>query len=227
MKGAAHVSISSPQPPKYRHYKPKNLGVVRIDGKYHYLGRCNSPESWGLCHRLVAEWLSNGLEPEAPCSPGQSETTISINELVLAYWRFSEGYYVKDGEPTKELSCMREALRPLAKLYGRTPAAEFGPKALKAVRQHMIDADLSRGVINSRMSRIKRMFKWAVAEELVPPSVYHGLQAVAGLRFGRSEARETEPIHPVPDLYVGAVLPFLTPHVATMVKVQRITGMWR
>jgi hypothetical protein len=24
--------------PKYRHYKPKNLAVVRLDGKDHYLG---------------------------------------------------------------------------------------------------------------------------------------------------------------------------------------------
>jgi integrase len=55
--------------------------------------------------------------------------------------------------------------------------------------------------------------------------VYHGLQAVAGLAFGRSAARETEPIRPVPDLYVAALLPFLSPHVAAMVKIQRLTGI--
>lgn len=41
--------------PKYRHHKPKNLGVVvRIDGKDHYLGRYDSPESWEKYHRLVS-----------------------------------------------------------------------------------------------------------------------------------------------------------------------------
>ena len=35
---------------------------------------------------------------------------------------------------------------------------------------------------NRRIGRIKRAFKWAVAEELIPPSVFHGLQAVAGCR---------------------------------------------
>jgi integrase len=89
----------------------------------------------------------------------------------------------------------------------------------------MIGAGLSRGVINTRVGRIKRLFKWAVAEELVPPSVYHGLQAVAGLSFSRSLARETEPIRPVPDLHVAATLSFVSPHVAAMVKVQRLTGM--
>lgn len=31
--------------PNYRHHKPKNLAVVRIDGKDHYLGSYGSPES--------------------------------------------------------------------------------------------------------------------------------------------------------------------------------------
>ena len=39
--------------PKYPHYKPKNLGVVRIDGRDHYLG--------GL---LPGNWSSrNGSPP--------------------------------------------------------------------------------------------------------------------------------------------------------------------
>jgi len=146
--------------------------------------------------------------------------------VLLAYWRFAETYYSKNGQPTKELECMREAIWPLRQLYGTTKAADFGPKALKAVRQHMIDEqDLCRNVVNHRISRIKRVFKWAVAEELVPPSTHHGLQAVTGLRYGRTEARETDPVQPVDDRYVHAVLPFLTPHVRAMVQLQRLTGM--
>ena len=80
-------------------------------------------------------------------------------------------------------------------------------------------------MINKRIGQIKRLFRWAVAEELVPPAVYHGLQAVAGLCLGRTSARETEPVRPVPDLYVAAVLPFVSPHVAAMIKVQRLSGM--
>ena len=54
--------------PKYRHYKPKDLAVVRIDGKDHYLGRYDSAESWEKYHRLVAEWLSrpSGAPPPSP-----------------------------------------------------------------------------------------------------------------------------------------------------------------
>ncbi len=120
---------------------------------------------------------------------------------------------------------MQTALRPLRELYGGTRAVDFGPKALKMVREKMITDGVCRGVINGRVSRIKRFFRWAVAEELIPPSVYHGLQAVRGLSFGRSSARETEPIHPVPDSWVDGTLQFLSPQVVAMVQLQRLTGM--
>jgi hypothetical protein len=44
--------------PKYRHYKPKDLAVVRLDGRDIYLGKYNSPQSREKYHRTIAEWLS-------------------------------------------------------------------------------------------------------------------------------------------------------------------------
>ena len=138
--------------PSYRHYKPKNLGVVRIDGKDEYLGKYNSPESWEKYHRLIAEWLSRGCQSACvPPNAHQESNDATISSLLLAYWRFAKGYYSKDGLPTKELSCMREALRPLRELYGQSHARDFGPKALKAVRAHMIEQGLCRGLVNRRL----------------------------------------------------------------------------
>jgi integrase len=116
-------------------------------------------------------------------------------------------------------------MRRLKALYGHSIAAEFGPKDLKTVRQEMIEKGLSRTYINNQVNRIKRIFKWAVSEELVAPSVYQGLQTVAGLRYGRSQARETAPVRPVADIHVEAVLPFVAPPVAAMIQLQRLTGM--
>jgi hypothetical protein len=45
--------------PKYRCYKPKNLALVVIDGRQHYLGRYGSLESWEKYHRLVAEHIAS------------------------------------------------------------------------------------------------------------------------------------------------------------------------
>jgi integrase len=89
----------------------------------------------------------------------------------------------------------------------------------------MIETGLSRRVVNTRIGQVKRLFKWAVAEKLVPPSVHHGLQAVTGLTVGPSSARETESVRPVPDLYVPVVLPFVSPHVAAMVELQWLSGV--
>jgi len=59
-------------------------------------------------------------------------------------------------------------VRLLRNLYGTTWASEFGPLRLKAVREAMIDADLSSRFINQNVGRIRRMFSWGVENELVP-----------------------------------------------------------
>jgi integrase len=70
-----------------------------------------------------------------------------------------------------------------------------------------------------------RLFKWAVGEAMVPPSVHHGLKAVPGLRRGRADVRESEPIKPVPDAFVDAIEPYVSRQVWAMIQLQRLTGM--
>jgi integrase len=213
--------------PAYCLHKASGRAVVRIDGRDRYLGLYGSAESHAEYERFIAEWRARRAES----SLGANQTlqlvvpSLTIAEVLLRYRAFARGYYVKNGEPTKELGEMRLALRPLRKLYGDTLAREFGPLTLKSVRQYMIDNDLSRGVINNRVNRIKRFFKWAVSEQLVPPSVYEGLRAVGGLKYGRTDARETEPVKPVDDAHVDAVIPHLASQVAAMIQIQRLTGM--
>ena len=68
------------------------------------------------------------------------------------------------------------------------------------------------------------MFRWAAAEDLLPASVPQGLSMDAGLRKGRTEARDTKPIVPVDDATVETTLPHLPDVVADMVRFQRLTG---
>ncbi|MFH5806171.1 tyrosine-type recombinase/integrase [Alienimonas sp. DA493] len=123
------------------------------------------------------------------------------------------------------MESIKQSLKPVRALYGGTPAAEFGPKALKAVRAAMVEAGLCRKEVNKRVGRVKRMFRWGVAEELLPPDVRHALDAVEGLKRGRTTARETEPVRPAPDADVEAALTHLPAPVAAMVRLQRLTGM--
>ena len=216
----------SSQIPNYRLHKPSGQARVIIDHRHIYLGRYGSAESWEKYHRLIAERLSGSSGNAQP--QGRHPATapeLSISEVILQYWRHAREYYVKNGEVTGETENIRFALRPLRKLYGSTPAAEFGPDALQLVRQSMIDFGLSRGVINSRISRIKRMFRWACKNRLIRPEVYHGLKSVDGLKRGRSKAREVGPVRPVAAMHVAAVLPHVTSQVRAMIQIQELTGM--
>jgi integrase len=68
------------------------------------------------------------------------------------------------------------------------------------------------------------MFRWAVAEELLPASVHQALTTVSGLKKGRTTARETLPVKPVSDAIVDAVRPFVSRQVWAMIELQRLTG---
>jgi len=216
--------------PRYRHYKPKNLGVVRIDGRDHYLGRYDSAASWEKYHRLVAEWLRH-LNTGGTISPSPTLTQSSeghgpsIDQVILAYFEFAKGYYRKNDQLTGETENIRLALRPLRKLYGQTSASAFGVRDLELVRENMIQSGLARTVINARVGRIRRAFRWASKKGLVPETAYHALTALEGLKRGRSAARETVSVQPVPAEHVEAVLPYLGSHVRAMVLVQELAGM--
>jgi integrase len=234
--------------PSYRLHKARNCAVVTITGKDHYLGQYGSPESWEKYHRLIAEWLASQKMPAVP--PIESvDPPITINELVLRFWRFVQSYYVKNDKPTSEQTVIRQALRFVRKLYGSTAARNFSPKALKAVRQAMIEHKITtkvkvlnpttgeceeqvkvlrhglcRKVINKQIGRIRRMFAWAVEEELLPVAIHQALLRVKGLKKGKAKAREKPRIKSVLDDHVDAVLPLVPRMVRTMVEIQRLCG---
>jgi integrase len=208
--------------PKYCLHKPSGRAYVRIRGKVIYTGDYGTAESKQEYGRLVAELAASS----GSALPASSATGITVVELADAYWQFAQGYYRKqDGTPSGWLAHIHLALhKHLAGLYGHTPAADFGPKAFKAIRQTLIDAGHTRQYINKLTPVIVRAFKWAAAEEIISAEVYHALQTVEGLKRGRSDAPDTEPVKPVADELVDATLPHTPRVVADMVRFQRLTG---
>ena len=91
--------------------------IVRLDGRDNYLGKYGAPESHDRYQLLIAEWRLQRVEREGQrrdATLGGSSVlqTYSIEELIFRYWKFAKTYYVKDGRPSKELLCMKYALRP-------------------------------------------------------------------------------------------------------------------
>jgi integrase len=206
--------------PKYCLHKPSGNAYVRIQGQVVYLGKFGTSESREKYHRYLAELAA----APAVVPTLNAEESLTVVELIEAYWKHAQGYYVKQGQPTDHLHAVRVALRRLRLLYGNSPAGEFSPKSLKTFRQEILETGVSRGYINSQVQIIRGMFRWGVSEELVPNGTYQALCTVDGLRKGRTTAREPAPVTPVADVVIEATLPHLPTAVADMVRFQRLTG---
>jgi integrase len=212
--------------PSYRKHRQSGQAVVTLRdqaGHRHdiLLGRYCTKESKREYRRIIAEWEEN----DYTYSPHPT-ADMALNELILAYMKHVETYYRHgDGSPTSEVDNQRLALRPLKALYGHTAAAEFDSVALEVVRGQMVRDGRCRTRVNKDVARIKRLFRWAGAKKLVPSSVFHDLECLEGLRAGRSEARETPPVLPVPRNIVEQTLTVMLPTLADMVRVQLECGM--
>lgn len=152
------------KPPAYRRHKATGQAVVTLSGRDFYMGRHGSKTSRQAYDRLVGEWLANGRRLPADTADNPA---ITITELLAAYLQHARAYYRKGGRPTKEVSHVKNAIRIVKELYGRTPVHDFGPLKLKAVRQRLIDSGHNRTYVNDIVGRIKRMFKWSLENELV------------------------------------------------------------
>src|SRR5262249_52408045 len=94
-------------------------------------GPFDSPESRTAFARLQLE-----LETAPHLSPVTAQRAgMSVSEVLLAFMRWAATHYRNAaGEPTTEIGELKWSLRPVRELYGETLAAEFGPRALAAVR---------------------------------------------------------------------------------------------
>ena len=203
--------------PNYRRHTT-GQAVVTIDGKDFYLGPYGTAASKAAYDRIIGEWIAGGRT--LIDGPGG----ISIARLMVLYMKYAGQHYQKLGKPTSEVLGIKAALRFL-KSYTREPADSFGPLALKAVRNKMVDAGWARVTVNRGVDKVRRMFRWAASEQLIPAEVATALGMVEGLRIGKTTARETAPVLPVDDAVVEATLPHLPPVVADMVRLQRLCGM--
>lgn len=212
--------LSETSVPAYRLHRQSGQAIVTLSGRDFLLGKYNSKESKTEYQRRIAEWLAAGRQ--LPTDPG----AITIAEVVVAFRKHAKKYYrLPDGTMSSEFNNMDDALKLVVKLYGRTRAADFSSLSLKAIQEEMISAGTVRTSINRKISRIKHVFKWAAESQIVPASVFHSLSTVSGLRIGRSDAAESEPVQPVAIAHVEAMLQYVSGQIGAMIQLQLLTGM--
>lgn len=228
-------------PPKYRLHKSTGQAVVSLHGKAIQLGPFGSERSHQRYQEVLERWRASRGHQMAADGTESSELAavtlpnlqlrrrkgfpITLKELGLVYRQHAKQYYRKNGKPTREAELVVEVLRLLLKHHGNDHVEEFGPVALKQLRERMIaELDWSRNFLNKQVSRLVLMYGWAVENELVSPSTHLALRAVKGLKKGRTNARETAKVTAVDDAIVDSTLPFMPEIVADMVRLQRLTG---
>ncbi len=189
-------------------------------------GKQISMGKWGtpVAEAAYRVWVS-GFTQRAMETPGNPAPGLSVRNLAASVLRWAVDYYRKDGELTGEVNALRSVLDTVVRLFGDLPAAAFGPTQFKAVRQQWVDSGHARGTINEQARRLRRVFRWAVERELVPPAVLTALQAVQPLKAGRTPARETDAIRPAPLADVQRTLPELRPTLRALVQVQMYGSM--
>ncbi len=104
--------------PKYRKHRASGQAVVSIEGRDFYLGLYRSKASRVEYDSIIGEWLAAGRQLPKHYSVNE----ITTSEVLARYWAFARDYYRKDGKPTPTLDGIKQALKPLRKLYGPKPA---------------------------------------------------------------------------------------------------------
>ena len=200
--------------PSYRHHKASGQAFVHLSGKHVYLGPHGTKLSRDNYDRVVAEWLNRGRS----LSQHQAKAATSIAVLL-------NGFRKSDVIPDSHRDAYAAVIKIMARLYGLTPADEFGAVALKVVRDEMVKKGWKRKTVNMRVHNVRRIFSWGVENQLVSPDGLIAMREVKALRSGKTTAPESQPIEAAEQEVVDACIAQMTTTPAAMVTVQMHTGM--
>ena len=216
------------KPPKYS--KLKQYAVIYLNGRAHYLGLYDSPESRAAYARFEAEWwenahlaVENRRKPAPQPSREQRETNTTVWELAAAFLDHAKA----NTDPTTYCIFQTIVLDFLVKLYGDDFLVEdFKPSCLKLVRLEMVRSRrFCRNILNRHIRRITAIFGWGVEEELVPETTWRALKAVKPLPEGYPGTFDHKERGDVPFDDIKRTLQFMPPTLRAMVQIQFLLGL--
>ena len=171
--------------PQYlrRTVKGHAYAFCRYDGRQVALGRYGSPESFTKYERCLAAFRTN--TPEVVRDSDSPMPVLTVGEIAE---KFLAAEKARMGNTQHVRYRLRHAMLDLVEAHAVVPAVAFGPKAFRSIRDRLTASGLARSEVNTKVYTIRRAFKWAVSEELIPVSVLQALHSVPALRAG--EAKE-------------------------------------
>ncbi|MGC6487491.1 MAG: tyrosine-type recombinase/integrase [Planctomycetota bacterium] len=220
----------------------RRLAYARFDGRVVSFGAMG-PEAEQQFQQTLAEWLANGRR--LPTDDGEEFT---VADVIAEYLQHAEQEYRE-----VEVDKLRRAFKPVLERFRSLPAAKFGVSCLEIVQHHLAHDlherparprskrgktgaqkkppapprryHLSRATIRARINAIRRCWRWAEQRRLVPAGSWEHLRTLSHVKPGRTPAKETKIVDPVPWAWVKAVLPHLTGPIRACVLLQWWSGM--
>lgn len=195
-----------------------------------HLGVWGTASAQEAYRRLCAEFYSGVLSQDVPESG-----SVSIAELFCFYLQDAEE---RLGKP--DLSCARRIMRIIAERYADLPVDGVTPRIYRTIQNELVrmaenppptpevakTRPWSRQYVNRLMKMFRSILAWGISYDLVPPDIVARLKYVPVIKEGHSAgAYEREKRQDVPDEVVRQTLPFLSPVVADMVRIQRGASM--
>jgi integrase len=222
--------------PTYRRHSVRDLGFSQANGKRTYFPGAFGSEESRLAYAKFVDEIKRQPRQRKPTRatfdrPVKGMATVS--DVVVAFTNHAKIHYPQTRPGVGEYFLCKNIGERLIRFAGVQTAESFGPLKLKAFRDSLLaevviqgkkEKKLSRRYVNAQLSRVRRIFRWAASEELVPESTWTALKSVDGLRAGRTEAPELASKKPVDWSTVKQVLPELSPAIARMVEIQWLTG---
>ncbi len=149
-------------------------------------GEFGSPESRAAFHEFILKFTGRAEKATARKARERLKA-MSVAEL-MELW--VADYARRFGERSKNTTAAGYAALAACKDHAAVRAAEFEAGDLRAIRERLVAEDhLSRDGVNRQIYAIRRAFRWAREESLVPASVPVDLEAVRGVP--RNEGRST------------------------------------
>ncbi len=190
---------------------------LRFRGREWQLGPAGSDEAKQNYARLIAELAAGGA-----CSSARTAAGPTVAEAAAAWLSAEAPRY----GASHEMHAYRRALSVLVRLYGSTPARDFGPARLEAVMLAMAtDEGWCRNHVNRQAARLRSVWRWAERHGWAPAGAWASLRTQPGLRAGDARVRHTPRRRACSEADVEAAAASAPTAVAAMLRLQLITGM--
>ena len=206
--------------PRSKHGAAKDeAGVyIRFGGKrvWRKLGDWGAPDIEAKYRQFLNELEDNGGNPE------------QSGEKTLA---FLFDFYFKERAwqlSKTDIRHLKQIISLVMEIYPECPISKFTAMSFRHVRKRVMEVGMakkpapwSRNYANKLLKYIKTIFNWGVSYDLVPPEIAAKVSSVPIISERESDLEERAKVVEVPDAVVIRTLPFLSPVVADMVRVQR------